>query len=154
MVYKEEMKDLFTVPNTFYLVQCISADFGMGRGIAVEFNRRFNTKENLQRAYSDQGGNYLHIWSSGKPRSTVVKDGRVLNLVTKQRYFQKPTYESFAQSLYDLRALCRTQDICRLAMPRIGCGLDGLDWGRVSDMIKHVFRNDDLEILVCIFPGK
>lgn len=150
MTYKEEIRDLFTVPDAYYFVQCISADFAMGAGIAVEFNRRFNTKANLQQAYTDQGGSYLHIWNSGKPRSTVLKDGRVLNIVTKQKCFQKPTYDSFARALYDLRALCRAQDISKLAMPQIGCGLDGLSWDRVSDMIRHVFQNEDIEILVCL----
>ena len=42
MIYKEEVKDLFTVPEDYYLAHCISADFGMGKGIVVEFNKRFD----------------------------------------------------------------------------------------------------------------
>lgn len=30
MQYKEEIRDLFSVPEEYYLVHCISADFGMG----------------------------------------------------------------------------------------------------------------------------
>ena len=47
MTYKEEVRDLFSVPDDYYFVQCISADFGMGKGIAVEFNKRFDTKNKL-----------------------------------------------------------------------------------------------------------
>ena len=31
MKYKEEKRDLFSVPEDYYLAHCISADFGMGR---------------------------------------------------------------------------------------------------------------------------
>ena len=49
MIYNEENRDLFSVPEDFYLVHCISADFGMGKGIVVEFNKRFNMKEQLNK---------------------------------------------------------------------------------------------------------
>ena len=32
MIYKYEECDLFCVPSSYYLVQCISADFAMGAG--------------------------------------------------------------------------------------------------------------------------
>ena len=48
MIYKEENKDLFKVADEYYLVHCISADFGMGKGIVVEFNKRFDMKRKLQ----------------------------------------------------------------------------------------------------------
>lgn len=38
MTLTVETRDLFTVPTDYYLAQCISADFGMGKGIAVAFN--------------------------------------------------------------------------------------------------------------------
>ena len=48
MTYRKENKDLFTVPEDYYLAHCISADFGMGKGIVVEFNKRFDMKQKLQ----------------------------------------------------------------------------------------------------------
>ena len=47
MIYKEEYRDLFTVPEDYYLAHCISADFGMGKGIVVEFNKQFDMKNKL-----------------------------------------------------------------------------------------------------------
>ena len=85
MIYKEEVKDLFTVPEDYYLAHCISADFGMGKGIVVEFNKRFDMKNNIK----------------------------------------------------------------KIAMPVIGCGLDRLNWADVSEQIKSVFTDTDVEILVC-----
>lgn len=48
MIYKEEKCDLFLVSEDYFLAHCISADFGMGKGIVVEFNRRFNMKRNYK----------------------------------------------------------------------------------------------------------
>ncbi len=35
-------------------------------------------------------------------------------------------------------------------MPKIGCGLDGLNWDIVRSIIKEVFKDTDIEILICI----
>ena len=37
----------------------------------------------------------------------------------------------------------------KIAMPVIGCGLDRLEWSKVSEIIKEVFEGTDIEILVC-----
>ena len=34
-------------------------------------------------------------------------------------------------------------------MPIIGCGLDKLQWDKVSKIIKEIFEDTDIEILVC-----
>lgn len=47
MIYKEEKRDLFSVPDNYYLAHCTSADFALGKGIAVEFDKRFDWDKNL-----------------------------------------------------------------------------------------------------------
>ena len=39
MTYKEEYRDLFSAPDEYYFAQCISADFKMGAGIALQFKK-------------------------------------------------------------------------------------------------------------------
>lgn len=39
-------------------------------------------------------------------------------------------------------------DVCKLAIPRIGCGLDGLVWQKVKDLLQEVFKNTPIEIIV------
>lgn len=146
MTYKEEIKDLFSVSDDYYLVHCISADFGMGRGIVVEFNKRFDMKRRLQRKYPD----YINEWHRSKRIGDCILEDRVLNLITKERYFHKPTYESMRAALSEMQSMCWFHNIKKVAMPIIGCGLDRLEWNKVSSIIKEVFENDDIEILVCI----
>ena len=145
MIYKEEVRDLFSVPEDYYLAHCISADFGMGKGIVVEFNKRFDMKRKLQSKYPD----YVNIWHHNVYGGDCILEGRVLNLITKERYFHKPTYISMRLALEEMRLIIQKNDIKKVAMPVIGCGLDKLEWNKVSQMIKGMFENFDIEILVC-----
>jgi O-acetyl-ADP-ribose deacetylase (regulator of RNase III) len=145
MIYKEEVRDLFAVPEEYYLAHCISADFGMGKGIVIEFNKRFDMKRKLQSKYPD----YVNEWHHNNWCGDCILEGRVLNLITKERYFHKPTYESLKSALLVCHSECIWNDIIKIAMPIIGCGLDRLQWDKVSDIIKNVFKDTDIEILVC-----
>lgn len=145
MRYREEVRDLFSVPEEYSLVHCISADFAMGKGIVVEFNRRFDMKRQLQRGYPDYLDHYRTLESGGD----CILEGRVFNLITKERYFHKPTIDTMRAALERMRAICEEAGILHLAMPMIGAGLDRLLWEEVSAQIKSVFRETDVDILVC-----
>ena len=145
MIYREEVRDLFSVPDDYYLAHCISADFGMGKGIAIEFNKRFDMKHILRTKYPD----YVNQFHRQKRLSDCILEGRVFNLITKERYFEKPTYNTLTGALRKMKALCQSENIHKIAMPIIGCGLDRLEWDKVSRIIKDVFQEKDIEILVC-----
>lgn len=145
MIYKEEIKDLFSVPDSYYLAHCISADFGMGAGIVIEFNKRFNMKKKLQTCFDG----YLNEFVENNYESDCLMMGRVFNLVTKERYWQKPTYITMQGALEMMKKLAVENNVKNIAMPIIGCGLDELQWDEVSKIIKEVFEDTDIEILVC-----
>lgn len=145
MNYREEKRDLFSVPDKYYLVQCISADFAMGAGIALQFNERFNTKENLKKKYGDM----LCEWNCSLDKGFCIQDGKVFNLVTKERYYHKPTKETIRNALIELREQIREQNIKYLAMPRIGSGLDRMSWEVVRNIIIDVLSTTNVEISVC-----
>lgn len=147
MIYKEEKRDLFSVPDDYYLVHCISADFALGKGIAVEFDKRFNMKQKLKDEFLNFIDEYMHRY---KLDAECILIDRVLNLVTKERYYQKPTYNSMKQALEMMKVVCVANNIHKVAMPKIGCGLDRLEWDKVSEIIQDVFKDTDIEILVCV----
>ena len=147
MIYKEENRDLFSVPDDYYLAHCISADFALGKGIAVEFDKRFNMKQKLKDEFPDFIKGYMHFY---KINAECILIDKVLNLVTKERYYQKTTYESMKQALEMMKVVCLGNGIDKIAMPKIGCGLDRLEWSKVSEIIKEVFKDTDVEILVCV----
>jgi O-acetyl-ADP-ribose deacetylase (regulator of RNase III) len=48
-----------------------------------------------------------------------------------------------------MRELCLDNHINKVAMPRIACGLDKCNFDDVRKIIKEVFEDTDVEILVC-----
>lgn len=136
MTIEIKKQNLFDVSEDYFLAHCISKDYALGAGIAVEFEKRFNLKSRLQ--------NY----NNGHFTDCIVI-GRVFNLVTKAKYWQKPTYDSLTSALEIMKFQMQTYEIKKIAMPKIGCGLDGLQWGRVEEIIKAVFQDVNCEILVC-----
>lgn len=134
-----EKRDLFTMPQGYYLAHCISADFALGAGIAKSFDSVYNMKFKLYRNYDNyeyHGGDSLPI-------------DNVFNLVTKNKCWHKPTYESMREALEMMREHMEFLDVDKLAIPKIGCGLDRLNWDQVYDIICEVFEDMDVEIVVC-----
>lgn len=46
------------------------------------------------------------------------------------------------RSLVALYARCRELGVNEIAMPRVGCGLDRLNWNIVKGFIEHTFPGD------------
>lgn len=144
MTYTEIIGDLFSAPEEYYFAHCISSDFGMGAGIVVEFNKRYNMKNILMLKYNGFSKDYKLFHSNG----TCIQEGRVFNLITKHLVWEKPTYESVTGALTVMKDLMLQQNIKHLAMPTIACGIDGLQWAKVSEIIKSVFSDTDVDIRI------
>lgn len=145
MLIREVQQDLFKVTDDYMLAHCISADFALGAGIAKVFATRFNAKNLLQQQYPRYLTNYISTDVGGDCLIT----GRVFNLVTKERYYMKPTLHTIRLSLEKMKSLCLTYNVTKIAMPRIGCGLDKQDWSEVRKIIEDVFAGTSIQILVC-----
>lgn len=117
--------------NEFY-VHCVSRDYACGAGIAKEFNKRYNLTLRLKEF----------------PRTHVMLIDDVFNLVTKALYYLKPSYDSLGVCLYSLLEITSALRVKTLIMPRIGCGLDKLEWNKVKEMIKEIFKDTDIAIEV------
>lgn len=142
MEYIEKHMDLFDIKDpSVWFAQCISADFACGKGIAVEFNKRFNTKQELQKSYRS------NVWSGN---GYCLATSHVLNLVTKAKYYMKPSEKTMRTALEALRDIVIAYGIKSIAMPKIGCGLNQMEWVVVCCMIQQIFTDiNDLEIVVC-----
>lgn len=145
MIYKEEKRDLFSVSDDYYLAHCISSDYALGAGIAVEFDKRFDMRRKLKEDAPD----YWEYMTAFNLKGECVLIERVLNLITKEKYYHKPTYKSTTHALRCMKVVCEANNISKIAMPIIGCGLDRLQWDKVSKIIKETFKDTDIEILVC-----
>lgn len=115
----------------------------MGRGVAVEFVSRYDMKSKLKARFPlgavNERGEWLNIY---------IAEGRVFNLVTKQKYWQKPTYATLEGAVIDMRNQAVRLGISKIAMPKIGCGLDRLSWAKVSEIIKNTFADTNIDIVI------
>lgn len=140
MIFTEIQGDLFTRADCA-LCHCISSDFALGAGIAKRFAQmgvKNQLCDNFPREW--QGRGYCLITETN---GTIVG-----NLVTKQRYFHKPTLETLQQALEDFREQAVESGITKVAMPKIGCGLDKLQWEDVREIIQGVLKDTDLDVFV------
>ncbi|XP_034651837.1 ADP-ribose glycohydrolase OARD1-like, partial [Drosophila subobscura] len=112
------------------LAHCVGADLAMGAGIAVKFKEVYGKVDEL-RAQKAASGDVA-----------VLKDNES---------WGKPTYESLQSSLEQMREHMRKNIVKQLAIPRIGCGIDGLEWDKVSGVLEYVFGQEQLEIVVYNF---
>ncbi|KAM6232510.1 ADP-ribose glycohydrolase OARD1 isoform 1-T1 [Spheniscus humboldti] len=130
--------DLFSCPQTDSLAHCISEDCRMGAGIAVLFKKKFGGVQELL----DQQK------KTGEVAVLQREDRYIYYLITKKKVSHKPTYESMRKSLEAMKAHCLNNGVTDISMPRIGCGLDRLDWNKVSAILGEVFEDTDIKITV------
>lgn len=117
--------------NELVIVHCISNDWKLGAGIALPLKNAFGI---MKPNYETSVG------------TCVFYPDFVANLITKSHYYKKPTYESLEGSLISLNKQLKEPKI--LIMPKIACGLDRLNWNKVSELIEKHLKNYDVSVCV------
>ena len=138
MEYKLIQDDVFNHKDCYY-AHCISRDYALGAGIAVEFDKRYDMRNRLLKLAEE------------KPETLdekCIEVENVFNLITKEKYWQKPSYNSLEESLLEMKEKL-SKNKKKLVIPKIGCGLDRLSWDKVEPMIQEIFKDLDIEIVVC-----
>jgi O-acetyl-ADP-ribose deacetylase (regulator of RNase III) len=138
MTITEVKGDLFTSKNS--LAHCVSEDLKMGKGIAKTFKDKFGSVNEL-RLQKKKVGEVAYIKNDNR---------YIFYLITKEKYFQKPDYSDLYLSLTNLRDLCKNFGITEISMPKIGCGLDRLDWTIVRKYIDKIFGNSGISVTIFI----
>ena len=86
--YQEVIGNVFDSKDS--IAHCVSADFEMSAGTARQFKRKFPTKYP-----SNPDHSYTPLWPQWLPETRRC----LYHLVTKQKYFNKPTYSTLRASL-------------------------------------------------------
>jgi O-acetyl-ADP-ribose deacetylase (regulator of RNase III) len=138
----ERREDLFNLDyvREYCLCHCVSEDLAMGKGIAALFRNEFGGIEELRKQRA----------TVGDVATLALGDCVIYYMITKAKYWNKPTYEDLEKSLLRVKNDMLTRGLGKLAMPKIGCGLDGLEWNRVRRIIEKVFLQSGIDVLVCI----
>jgi hypothetical protein len=109
------------------LVHCVSRDLKMSAGFAKTVTQMYGKPTyDPDKKVTDH-----YITSTGIHE--------IAHLVTKEKYSDKPTYQSVWDSLKKL-ALATYDKKYELVFPKIACGLDGLRWDIVSGYLAYFFQ--------------
>lgn len=158
--------------DDFYLIHCISSDNAQEAGFAKVLNDRYHFRDalcaDLAEGFPGFGtdkwhfnkssgefyriplnpnytlGKAQHIRFEGSIGSIYATDRcpHILGLVTKDRYYDKPTLDTMRAAIQELRKyleralFCGDDDmLIEVMMPHIGCGLDKLKWDDVREIL-------------------
>ena len=126
--------DLFQSSGS--LAHCVSQDLKMSLGIAQVFRDKFCRIDHLERMNCKVG-----------QTAALKVDGRfIYYLITKEKYNDKPTYETLRKALVKMKEHMVENGVNEVSMPKIGCGLDSLSWDRVKALIEKVFKDSNIKI--------
>ncbi len=127
--------------HTYALAHCISADATMGAGIAVTFCEHF---ERLRHRVESEA----KVKASLSPIQFEEDNCWVYNLVTKQYHFDLPERRDLLDCLIQMKEHALANQVLEIHMPRLGAGLDCLEWKATEQMILEVFKNQALRLTV------
>jgi O-acetyl-ADP-ribose deacetylase (regulator of RNase III) len=126
------------------LVNAVNTVGVMGKGVALEFKNRYPENYKIYKAACDNGELKTGI-------VLVVKesDGKmIINFPTKAHWKDASRYEYITDGLKTLKRKIEEQDLRSIAMPALGCGLGGLKWENVKDLIENELSAINADIYV------
>ena len=121
------------------IAHCISADAKMSKGFAEKICRKVNGLQEYCRKTEPYVGSIIPYWDP-------EINNFIYNLVTKSKFFEKPTLDNLRTSLENMRGHALLNNVTKTSLPKIGCGLDKLQW---TDVFKthtghlHILWNPD-----------
>ena len=127
------------------IAHCISADAKMGKGFAKQICERMSSLQEYCRGSNSFVGSVIPYKDNNSNRL-------VYNLVTKWKFYEKPTLQTVQQSLKNMRSHAQLNNISAIVMPKIGSGLDQLNWNDVYKLIKDTFFSSGINIQIITIP--
>ena len=134
---------VFEAPEGVALAHCVSADLAMSAGIAVQFVKRW---PDIRSGSSRSEPGSLHVHSSTR--------GYIFNLITKERFDDKPSLEDFRKSIVALKSKMQALNIKTLAVPELGSGRDRLNLSKVIQVLQSILVEAGIGVIMYHLPGK
>ena len=142
MVWTERNGCIFEEENIYYIAHCISSDFVLRSSISRELDKRKKLKDTLN----------LYPLNHKKPSyvGSALLINRVFNLITEEKYYEKPTYKNLRAAFCNMKLYCIDLSIKRVAICKSGSGFEPLDWKDIRYIITDIFKDMDIEFVM--FP--
>lgn len=108
-------------------VNCVGV---MGKGLALEFKNKY--PENFLKYKKVCDNNELTI---GKCFTTFENGKYIVNFPTKNHWKNKSEYSYIEEGMLALIRHINHYNIKSISIPKLGCGLGGLEWNKVKQII-------------------
>lgn len=134
--------DLFTSDAPAFAHGCNAAG-GMDAGVAVAFKKKWPRMFEEYKARCDDKRFHLgdvFVWNEG--------DLTIYNLAIQEHWKKKATLAALSRSMKKTVELAAQAGISKIALPRIGAGLGGLEWPRVKSVLTEVAGEGSVELIV------
>ena len=120
---------------------CISADARMKKGFTDFLSDRILGLSSTCRKAKFFTRQVFPIWDSTGKRY-------LYNLVTKERYCDKPNLSTLSKTLEAMKSHANMNSVSTIAIPKLGCGLDQMNWQDVVKLFRDIFTYADVQLLV------
>ena len=130
--------DPLSVGPKVSLAHGISQDCKLKCGIARKFRKQFGRIREIKACRARVGGVAV----------LKVQSKFIYNLVVKDKFSDKPTYTALVDSLREMKRHALTNGVRHIAMPKVGCGSDGLEWSVVRALIRDIFSESSIQISI------
>lgn len=137
MNYSESKQDIFKLDKKYYIVHALSSKYGCFGELSKKLNNLYNIENELNLI-----GNHTC--------PDCLKISNTYSLIVKTKNTIQPKYEDVEKALLLLKEDVMKSGIKYLAFPKICCGKDKLEWNKIKIMIFNIFKNEDINILICV----
>ena len=72
----------------------------------------------------------------------------IYNLVTKERFCDKPNLSTLSKTLEAMKIHAGRNGVSTIAIPKLGSGLDQINWQEVVKFLRDIFAYADVQIVV------
>ena len=126
-------------PNS--IGHCISADDRMSQGFADFLSHRVPGLRSTCRKAKLFMGKFFPFWNSTGKRY-------IYNLVTKERFCDEPNLSTLPKTLEAMKIHASMNGVSTIAIPKLGCGLDQMNWQEVVELLRDTFAYADGQLVV------
>lgn len=129
-----------------FLVNPVNCVGVMGKGLALEFKNKYPLNFEIYKKACDNAS-----FNIGNLLIVPVDNKFIVNFPTKKHWRNKSDLEFIKIGLEELKVAIKDFNIKSIALPKLGCGLGGLDWNKVFDLIKDFHNSIEDNVLVQVF---
>ena len=120
---------------------CISAKDKMSKEFADLLSQRIPRLRDTCRRTKLLSGQTFPFWDR-------VGNGYIQNLVTRTKYSEKSNLPTLSLTLEETKSHARLYAIPTIGIPKLGCGLDQMNWQEVVKLLEDIFAYSNIRIVV------